>query len=271
MKATSVLLIVACVLFQSKAQAIIDAPTDSTTSDNIQFLLNTIDLSTGDGKLLTIDGMGLFYFDQGTLLSLDSISSPRLEMCRLKCKFECEDILMCDGKFLVKSGSYVMQLDGDYNQMLFNFDTELFFMYKGVGKYFNVVIPEGNGEWGWYTCNVNDRVVECVTRMSAPITKVLDYGTHAFCVCGDTVYFLDAKGLEPFVQCERDIVDAAITSYGLFVMTDNALYLIEKSSVSIEPFIEGEMYSLYSDGDIVYLVFRNGDVYRLQMSTEGHI
>lgn len=260
-----ILLLVTFSFLCLNAQDVEDMQCESKSDSDFQFMFNTADLSTGDGKLLTIDGMGLFYFDQGTLLSLDSICSPRLEMCRFKCKFECEDILMCDGKFVVKSGTYVLQLDGETYKTLFNFDTGLFFMYKGVGSYFNVIIPENNGEWGWYTCEVNTKKIECVTRMPAPITKIVDDGTHAFCVCGNTIYLLDTKGFDPFIQCERDIVDAVSTSLGVFVITDEALYLIDGSSNDATPLLEGEMYSLYNDGDIVYIVFRNGDVFRMQL------
>lgn len=260
-----ILLFVTCGFLCLNAQGVEDMRNESKSDTNFQFMFNTIDLSTGDGKLLTIDGMGLFYFDQGALLSLDSICSPRLVMSRLKCKFECEDILMCDGKFVVKSGTYVLQLDGEYHKTLFNFDTGLFFLYKGAGSYFNVVIPESNGEWGWYSCDVNTKKVECVARMSAPIEKVIDNGTYALCVCGDTIYYVDSKGIDTFIQCERDIVDAVSTSVGVLFITDEALYLIDGSSEDASPLLEGEMYSLYNDGDVVYIVFRNGDVFRMQL------
>lgn len=263
MKIKILLLYIVCGFSLLSAQEINKEILDTTARDiDVQFMLNTGELSTDSGRLLTIDGMGLFYFDQGTLVSLDSISCPEISMCRLKYDFECEDILMCNDKLIVKSGPFIIQLDGNDTHIICKFDTSDFFLYEGNNDYFNIVLEESDGKWIWYTFTTSNQKLDCMTHMDEPITKIIDSGTHAYIVGINTIYLVGENGIEPCVECDRVIVDAVSTSMGLFVITDDALFLIngEDDATTI---IEDEMFSLYNDGDVLYMVMASGDVYRL--------
>ncbi len=234
-----------------------------TNSVKMERLCNTSELSTQDGRLLTLQGLGLFYFDQGTLVSLDSTSCPDIKMCRLKANIQYDDLVMCDGYFIVKSGPFIIMLDGENTRILSKFDTPLFFLYPGGDDYINVVIPEESGEWAWYTFKIYSQKLECVTRMTTPITKVIDNLSHAYVVSEETIYLISELGMEPLITCNRDIIDAASTNLGLFVMCEDALFLANGEEGDIEAIIEEELYGLYNDGDVIYIVMQNGDIFRL--------
>ena len=239
---------------------------DTVTSGvRLERLCNTSEFSTQEGRLLTLDGLGLFYFDQGTLVSLDSISCPDVRMCRLKANIQYDDLVMCDGYFIVKSGPFIIMLDGDNTRILSKFDTPLFFLYPGGDDYINVVIPEEDGDWAWYTFKIYSQKLECVMRMTTPITKVIDNLTHAFVVSEEMVYLVSEQGLEPLVTCNRDIIDAASTTLGLFVVSDDALFLTNGEEGDSEAIIEDALYGIYSDGDVIYVVMQNGDILRLSL------
>lgn len=256
--------------FNSLAQLVANdkenSDSSSTNTSNSLLLLNTNELTSSAGKLCVIDSLGLFYLDQGTLLSLDSISCPNYTIFRLKQNLVYDEIITSGGYLIAKSGPLVVLIDEERSRIIEEFDTDQFFIYPGAAKYLNIVILELDGTWGWYTSSLDTDSLQCVTRMDSPITKIIDRGSYALAVSDTCIYSLTADGLYPLVSNERIIIDAALTSIGLFFITDSGLFMLPIDGTTAIGIMKESFYSLYSDGDVLYIVMENGDVVRLDVT-----
>jgi len=67
---------------------------------------------------------------------------------------------------------------------------------------------------------------------------------------------------DELVLSEKPIIDIVLVPNGLMFCTDDMLSLISDDCVT--PMLEGDFHGLHYDGKVVYVVLKNGNIWRIE-------
>ena len=235
-----------------------------TAAVNVEYLMNTDSLPSATGHLLDVPHSGLFYADDGTIYSLDRAKSPRIGKFRFKDRIPFEQMAVSDGKFLVKSYQYVLQIDSTQTRIVTEMDTQAFAIFAGSGGRYHVVAAEADSLFAWYQCNITTAEMECIVRQKEPIQLILDIGGTAFCITGKDIYYVTDTNMDKLLTADDIITSAIYTPQGLFYCTQNGLFLMDNEG-NTATLSDDAYHSLYYDNGTVYLVMQNGAILKMDL------
>ena len=237
---------------------------ESKTDSTITVMMTCDKLPAPQGLLFTIPGEGLFLADGNTFYSLDEKRCTELDKVRFKHNIPIEQIIVSDGRFLLKSQSFVMQIDQSDTKIVTELDTEDFVIFSGRNNFFNLVMPEDNDSCGWYRCNLSNQQMDCVLRTNEFINNIIEIGEQTLCITLHNIYLISNGECSLVTTIEEGIEDATLTSQGLLFCTSSSLYLWDGSEV-IRHLYDIEVHSIYADDNIVYLLTMNGQILRISL------
>lgn len=247
------------VLSSFSLQNIIAQNNESQTDSTITVMMTDKELPAPQGLLFTIPGKGLFLADGNTFYSLDENRCPEWEKLRFKYNIPIEQIVISDGKFLIKSQSFVIQINQTETQIVTELDTDEFAIFCGRNNYFNVAMPEEDGSWGWYRCNFDNQQMDCVLRMNESIDNIIEIGEHSLCITPNNIYIISNGECSLLTTIEEGIVDATLTSQGLMFCTPSSLCLWDGSE-EIQQLNNINIHSIFADNNIIYLLTMDGHI-----------
>lgn len=221
-------------------------------------------MPVSNGQLITLPHQGLFIADGNTFYSLDKERCTDIKKFRLLENFPFEQVIVNDNVFIVKCQQFLMLLGEKETEILAELDTEDFAIFSGNDSIINIVTAEETDSYVWYKFDRRTGDTECVMRQPEPIRKIVAGNNIDFCLIGNNIYYVNGKECSELVVSKQPIVDTILLPEGLVFCTDTMLSLIRDDGVI--PIAEGEFHGLLSDEDVVYVVVRNGNIWRLEQS-----
>lgn len=229
------------------------------------YIVEADSMPVSNGQLITLPHQGLFIVDGNTFYSLDKERCTGIKKFRLLEIFPFEQVIVSGNEFVVKSQQFLMLLGEKKTEILAEFDTEDFAVFSGNDSIINVVTTEDNDSCVWYKFERRIGETECVMHQSEPIRKIVAGNNIDFCLIGNNVYYVNGKECNELVVSKQPIVDMVLLPEGLMFCTDNMLSLICDDGVI--PIAEGEFHGLFGDEDVVYVVVKNGNIWRIERCT----
>ena len=214
------------------------------------------------GQLIAIPQQGLFIADGNTFYSLDKKECPEVEKFRLLENIPIEQVIVNDNEFIIKSQQFLMLLGEKDTEILAEFDTEDFAIFSGRDSIINIVVYENADSCMWYKFDRRTGETECILQQSKPISKIVAGNQIDFCIIGNNVYYVKGDMCDELIVSEYPIRDMVLLPNGLMFCTDNMLSLITDDCVT--PMLEGDFQGLYYDGKVVYVVIKNGNIWRIE-------
>ena len=215
-------------------------------------------LPSTNGLMLTLPQQGLFLADNNTLYSLDE-EQCSLEKMRILLNVPIEQLFVNNGHFIVKSGAFVIEMGNDKSKTLLEFEDDDFLIFNGNDGHFYVMLPENEDEWGVYCYNLESSQLTCLVRLEEPVYELFDVDTVCILLTTNRIYSIVKDNLYLLAEVEDEIIDATVTPAGIvFCTTDNLYIWNVKDDVQLVGQLQ--IHSLYSDGDILYLLMQNGDI-----------
>lgn len=234
---------------------------DSTVYDTT-LLVQADDMPVLYGQLIALPYQGLFIADGNTFYSLDKKECPEIEKFRLLENIPIEQVIVNDNEFIVKSQQFLMLLGEKDTEILAEFDTEDFAIFNGRDSVVNIVAYENADSCIWYKFNRRTGETECILQESKPIRKIVAGNQIDFCIIGNNVYYVKGDVCDELVLSEKPIIDIVLVPNGLMFCTDDMLSLISDDCVT--PMLEGDFHGLHYDGKVVYVVLKNGNIWRIE-------
>ena len=225
---------------------------------------NADELPIEKGDFIALPGLGLFMEDRATFYSVDSVRCPDIVKFRMKAKLDFEQTVISQGNYLVKCHELVARIHDSETSIVAELDTENFILHAGTGSKYHLEILEGDGKWGWYTCDWTNGEITCNLRTSKPISHIFDNGKIVLCVMEDQLYAIIDNKLQSLAKMPDYILDGVITMNGLFLCTKNMLYYYN-GSASPASILQGNFHSLHYDGKIFYVVLQDGRILKTEI------
>lgn len=226
-----------------------------------ELLVQADSMPVNQGQLIALPNQGLFIADGNTFYSLDKEACPDVEKFRVLENIPFEQVIVNDNELVVKSQQFLMLLGEEKTEILAEFDTEEFAIFSGNDSIINIVTIEDNDSCVWYKFDRRTGETECVLRQSEPIKKIVAGNHIDFCLIGNYIYYVNDNDCGELVVSEKPVIDMILLPNGLMFCTDNMLSLISNDGVI--PIAEGEFHGLQSDGSVVYIVIKNGNIWKL--------
>lgn len=226
-----------------------------------ELLILADSMPVNNGQLITLPNQGLFIADGNTFCSLDKEKSPHIEKFRVLENIPFEQVIVNDNELVVKSQQFLMLLGEEKTEILAEFDTEDYAIFSGNDSIINIVTIEDNDSIVWYKFDRRTGETECIMRQIEPIKKIVSGNHIDFCLIGNNIYYVIDNNCGELVVSEKPVIDMILLPNGLLFCTDDMLSLISDDGVI--PIAEGEFHGLLHDGDIVYVVMKNGNIWRL--------
>ena len=219
-------------------------------------------MPVSSGQLIVLPNQGLFIVEGNTFYSLDTKRCPDIEKIRLLEKIPFEHIIVNDNEFVGKYRQFLMQMGEEKTELLAEFDTENFSIFSGRDSIVNIVTVEDNDSSVWYKLDRRTGETECIIRNKEPIRKIVAGNHLDFCIIGNNIYYVNEEQCGELVVSEQPILDMVLLPFGLMFCTDDKLSLIEDDCVV--PMGDGDFQGLLSDGNVVYVVMKDGNIWRLE-------
>lgn len=229
---------------------------------NTTLLVQADSMPVNRGQLIALPQQGLFIVDGSTFYSLDKERCPDINKFRLLENFPFDQVIVNDNEFIVKSLQFLMQLGEEETEILAEFDTEYFTIFPGNDSIVNVVVYEETDSCAWYKLDRRTGDTECILRVAEPIRKIVAGNQIDFCIMGNNIYYVKGDVCDEVVVSEEPILDVVLLPTGLMFCTDDLLSLYNNECVI--PILEGEFHGLHCDGNIVYVILKNGNIWRLE-------
>ena len=227
-----------------------------------KLLIQADNMPVSNGQLIVLPNQGLFIVDGNTFYSLDKEKCPDVEKLRVLESIPFEQVIVNDNEFVVKSQQFLMLLGENETEILAEFDTEDYVIYSGKDSIINIVTMEDNDSCVWYKFDRHTGETECIMRQIEPIKKIVAGNHIDFCLIGNNIYYVSDNNCGELVVSEKPVVDMILLSKGLMFCTDDMLSLISDDGVI--PIAEGDFHGLHHDGDTVYIVLKNGNIWRFE-------
>ena len=237
-----------------------DQQTDSAVF-KMTLLEQADSMPVNSGQLIALPQQGLFIVDDNTFYSLDEERCPDISRFRLLESFPFDQVIVNDCEFFVKTQQFLMYLGEEQTEILAEFDTEYFTIFPGNDSIINVVVQEETDSNAWYKFDRRTGDTECILREVEPIRKIVAGNQIDFCIIGNNIYYVKDEECDEVVVSEEPIIDMVLLPMGLMFCTDNLLSLYNNDCVV--PIVEGDFHGLHFDGDIVYVVLKNGNIWQL--------
>lgn len=234
---------------------------DSTVF-NTTLLVQANDMPAHYGQLIALPYQGLFIADGNTFYSLDKKECPEVEKFRLLENIPIEQVIVNDNEFIVKSQQFLMLLGESDTEILAEFDTEDFTIFSGRDSVVNIVSYENADSCRWYKFNRLTGEIECIMQETKPIRKIVPGNQIDFCIIGNNVYFVKDNICDELIVSEKPIKDIVLLPTGLMFCTDDMLSIISDDCVT--PMLEGDFHGLHYDGKVVYVILKNGNIWRIE-------
>lgn len=168
------------------------------------------------GLCINLDGDSLIYLDD-----------PELPILHLDVKRDTREIIVCDTTIYVSVENAVYA--DTCNTPLIIMDNNMFSLYPACGSSFYVCTADS----AYSDLILVDPVAgaySIVTKIEAPIQKVVANDTYTLALINNQIVALGANNaMLPLYQGE-EINDMAISPLGLFVATDEGLFLTQNPS-----------------------------------------
>lgn len=227
-----------------------------------ELLMQADNMPVHQGQLIALPNQGLFIADGNTFYSLDKEKCPDVEKFRVLENIPFEQVIVNDNELMVKSQQFMMLLGEEKTEILAEFDTEDYAIFSGNDSIINVVTIEDNDSCVWYKFDRRTGETECIMREIEPIKKIVSGNHIDFCLIGNNIYYVIDNNCGELVVSEKPVVDMILLPNGLMFCTDDMLSMISDDGVF--PIAEGDFHGLYHDGDVVYVVMKNGNIWRLK-------
>ena len=237
------------------------AQVNDSTVYNTTLLVNADDMPVHHGQLIALPYQGLFIADGNTFYSLDKKECPEVEKFRLLENITIEQVIVNDNEFIVKSQQFLMLLGEKDTEILAEFDTEDFTIFSGRDSIVNIVSYENADSCIWYRFDRRTGETECILQESEPIRKIVSGNQIDFCIIGNNVYYVKDDVCGELIVSEKPIKDIVLLAKGLMFCTDDMLSIISDNCVT--PLLEGDFHGLHYDGKVVYVILKNGNIWRL--------
>ena len=218
-------------------------------------------MPVNSGQLIALPRQGLFIADGSTFYSLDRERCPDINKFRLLENFPFDQVIVNDNEFVVKTQQFLRLLGEEQTEILAEFDTEYFTVFSGNDSIINVVVYEETDSCAWYKLDRRTGTTECILREAQPIKKIVAGNQIDFCIVGNNIYYVMGDVCDEVVVSEEPIIDMVLLPTGLMFCTDNLLSLYNNECVI--PIAEGEFHGLHCDENVVYVVLKNGNIWRI--------
>ena len=152
-------------------------------------------------------------------------------------------------------------LGEEKTEILAEFDTENYAIFSGNDSIINIVTIEDNDSNVWYKFDRRTGEAECIMRQIEPIRKIVAGNHIDFCLIGNNIYYVIDNNCGELVVSEKPVVDMILLPNGLLFCTDDMPSMI--SDEGVFPIAEGDFHGLHHDGEVVYIVMKNGNVWKL--------
>lgn len=238
------------------------AQVKDATVYNTTLLVQADDMPIHHGQLIALPYQGLFIADGNTFYSLDKEECPEVEKFRLLEKIPIEQVIVNDNEFIAKSQQFLMLLGEKDTEILAEFDTEDFAIFSGRDSVVNIVTYENADSCIWYKFDRRTGETECILQESKPIRKIVAGNQVDFCIIGNNVYYVKDDVCGELIVSEKPVKDIVLMPNGLMFCTDDMLSLISDDCVT--PMLEGDFHGLLYDGKVVYVVLKNGNIWRME-------
>lgn len=224
-------------------------------------LVQADSMSVNSGQLITLPHQGLFIVDGNTFYSLDKEKCPDIEKFRVLENIPFEQVIVNDNELVVKSQQFLMSLGEENTEILAEFDTEDFSIFSGNDSIINIVTIEDNDSCVWYKFDRRTGDTECIMRQIEPIKKIVAGNHIDFCLIGNNIYYVNDNNCGELVVSEKPVIDMILLPKGLMFCTDDMLSFICDDGVV--PIVEGDFHGLLNDGNAVYVILKNGNIWKL--------
>lgn len=228
---------------------------------NTTLLVQADSMPVNRGQLIALPQQGLFIVDGSTFYSLDKERCPDINKFRLLESFPFDQVIVNDNEFVVKCQQFLMQLEEKETEILAEFDTEYFTVFPGNDSIINVVVYDETDSCGWYKLDRRTGATECILRQAEPIKKIVAGNQIDFCIIGNNIFYVKDDICDEVVISEMPIIDMILLPQGLMFCTDDQLSIFDNESVI--PLLEGDFHGLHNDEDFVYVVLKNGNIWRM--------
>lgn len=226
-----------------------------------ELLVQTDSMPVNQGQLIVLPNQGIFIVDGNTFYSLDKKKCPDIEKFRVLENIPFEQVIVSDDELVVKSQQFLMLLGENETEILSEFDTEDFAIFSGNDSVINIVTIEDSDSCVWYKFDRRTGKTECIMRQAEPIKKIVAGNHIDFCLIGNNIYYVIDNNCGELVVSEKPVIDMILLPNGLMFCTDDMLSLISDDGVI--PIAEGEFHGLLNDGCVVYIVMKNGNIWKL--------
>lgn len=234
---------------------------ERSISYSASLLVSANDMPVSNGQLVVLPNMGLFVVDGNTFFSIDEKRCPDINRFKVLENFDFDEVIVNDNDLLVKSGEFLMLLGDKRTEILTEFDTECFYLFCGLDSVVNVVSKDDNNNYSWYKYDRRSGDVQLYMKHEEPITKIISGKGVDYCMVGNKIYYVMGDECNELVSSKQSLYDMVLLSEGLMFCTDTTLFLLEEDSYS--PIVEGEFVRLYNDGELVYAVLKNGNIWKI--------
>lgn len=226
-----------------------------------ELLVQADSMPVNQGQLIVLPNQGLFIADGNTFYSLDKEVCPDIEKFRVLENIPFEQVIVNDDELVVKSQQFLILLGEGKTEILSEFDTEDFAIFSGNDSIINIVNIEDSDSCVWYKFNRQTGGTECIMRQAEPIKKIVAGNHIDFCLIGNNIYYVYDNNCGELVVSEKPVIDMILLPNGLMFCTDDMLSII--SDEGVVPIAEGDFHGLHHDGDVVYIVMKNGNIWKL--------
>lgn len=209
-------------------------------------------------QLTVIPGRGLFVnVGDGEYMALDRGRCPDFGQFMVTENLWYDQLLACDGRFLVRSGTDVYAVDSAGCTPVARFDTPCFRLFAAGDSAFHAVVYADEGSV-LYSCRPAAAELTLELRLPDDILQVeATAGGYAF-ITPHALYFADGRELHRLFDTEEPLTAVAAVGAGLLFSTAGALYLYDGEETL--PLMSGPFVDLFYDDGRTYMVFADGRI-----------
>lgn len=230
---------------------------------NAALLVQADNMPTNYGQLITLPNQGLFIADDNTFYSLDKERCPEINKFRILEDIPFNQVIVNDNDFIVKSQQFLILLGEEQTEILAEFDTEDYALFSGNDSIINIVVQEDVDTCTWYKFDRKTGEIDCFMRQGEPIKKIVSGNHIDFCIIGNNIYYVSDNICGELVISKEPIIDVILLPNGIMFCTDKMLSFYDDNSVI--SVAEGDFHGLHHDGSIVYVVLKNGNIWRMEI------